>query len=260
MTAVAPHPVVAPSRPNGGAAAPGTHQTTHTRSERGRAQTSRDDRVGMLPPAVANVSAMAAVCGLADDTTVTLLPHGEPAGPDTLGSAPAAVADVLQLEHGEGPGLTAAITGELTVVEDLTGEARWARWTPDAARLGVGAVLSVPLPGINPAGSLNLWSHTPRHWSDADVDRVRHLAAVTGALLHLSTREEHLQRAMDRRTRIGQAQGILVERYRITPAAAFDALSRHSQLLNRKVFDLADELVTTGTLPGLIDPTRQAGT
>lgn len=206
------------------------------------------DRLSPLASAFGATVSLATALGLADMTTLTLLTGGpevalsRPDGP--VGGA----ADDLQTRYDEGPSLAAARDGDLTVVEDATTERRWPQWTPAPVALGVGAVLSVPLPGRRPAGSLNLWSLAPRGYTTAEIDHARHLAAVTAFLLQAAAGHEHLRRAVDGRTLIGQAQGVLIERYRITPAAAFAALREHSQRRNRNVSDLADELVTTGRL------------
>jgi AmiR/NasT family two-component response regulator len=53
---------------------------------------------------------------------------------------------------------------------------------------------------------------------------------------------------------IGQAQGILIERERITADEAFDILRRASQHLNRRLREVARDLVDTGETPEA-DPT-----
>ena len=55
--------------------------------------------------------------------------------------------------------------------------------------------------------------------------------------------------AMDTRDVIGQAKGILMERYKISEVVAFGLLVAASQALNRKLRDIADELTATGEIP-----------
>ena len=62
-------------------------------------------------------------------------------------------------------------------------------------------------------------------------------------------RAANLQAALATREMIGQAQGILMERERITPDQAFDILRRASQHLNVKLRDVAQNLVDTGERP-----------
>ena len=61
----------------------------------------------------------------------------------------------------------------------------------------------------------------------------------------------HLRIAMKSRAVIEQAKGILMERYKITDDRAFTVLTRTSQESNIKLRELADQLVRTGSLPGV---------
>ena len=65
----------------------------------------------------------------------------------------------------------------------------------------------------------------------------------------------HLERALLSREVIGQAQGILMERERITAEQAFDIPRRASQHLNEKLRDVAQALVDTGDDPD-VGPSR----
>lgn len=60
---------------------------------------------------------------------------------------------------------------------------------------------------------------------------------------------ESLERALRSSRTIGTAIGVLVERQKITPDAAFTLLVRSSQRSNRKLRDIADDLLFTGELP-----------
>ena len=70
-------------------------------------------------------------------------------------------------------------------------------------------------------------------------------------MLAYSRTEQNLWQAIDSRNLIGQAQGILMERFGLTPDSAFAVLRRYSQHHNRKLAVLAEELVTTGRLSGV---------
>ena len=59
-----------------------------------------------------------------------------------------------------------------------------------------------------------------------------------------------MRTAMGTRELIGQAQGILMERFKITGDAAFQVLVRASSHTNRRVTDIAADLVSTGVLAG----------
>ena len=61
--------------------------------------------------------------------------------------------------------------------------------------------------------------------------------------------ESDLRQAINSHRAIGQAVGILLERYRITPAQAFDRLRQASQSRNTKLRELAAKVVDTGQDP-----------
>lgn len=64
-------------------------------------------------------------------------------------------------------------------------------------------------------------------------------------------RVRHLLTALEHRTVIGQATGIVMERYKLRKEAAFAALLRLSSERNRKVYEIAEELVEEGHSEGL---------
>ena len=68
--------------------------------------------------------------------------------------------------------------------------------------------------------------------------------------LELAAKVEHLERALATRTVIGQASGILIERHNMTADDAFRMLVAASSVTNRKLRDIAADLVHTGELPG----------
>lgn len=67
----------------------------------------------------------------------------------------------------------------------------------------------------------------------------------------LDTRIRHLLIALERRTVIGQATGIIMERYTLQADAAFGVLMRVSQEQNQKVYEISRQLVDEGHSAGL---------
>jgi GAF domain-containing protein len=63
-----------------------------------------------------------------------------------------------------------------------------------------------------------------------------------------------LQGGMDTNRQIGQALGMLMERYKLDADRAFEVLKRYSQDNNCKLHDVAQELVDTGKLPPADSP------
>jgi AmiR/NasT family two-component response regulator len=75
------------------------------------------------------------------------------------------------------------------------------------------------------------------------------LAAHASVALAGAQQENNLRKGMDNRDLIGQAKGILMERYKLTADQAFGVLARVSQEMNRKLADIARELIATGVVP-----------
>ena len=160
-------------------------------------------------------------------------------------------ADGLQYQLGEGPCVDAVWAAGVFSVPDLLADGRWPRWAPEAAGLGIGASLSVHLFTDSTLGSINLYSMSPREFTDTDLENARVIAAHASVVLAYARQNENLWRAIDSRNLIGQAQGMLMQRYGLTGPTAFAVLRRYSQERNVKMRVLAEELTSTGQLPGL---------
>jgi len=164
--------------------------------------------------------------------------------------------DALQHRCGEGPCLDAITDGGMLYADDLDGDARWPRFGPQATAAGVRSVLALTLPGGGAHGALILYARYPQAFGVIDRARGHLLSALAGLALSSAAahddeqrRLDDLQAALATRVVIGQAQGILIERERITPDQAFDILRRASQNLNIKLRDVAQALVDTGEKP-----------
>jgi AmiR/NasT family two-component response regulator len=62
-----------------------------------------------------------------------------------------------------------------------------------------------------------------------------------------------LRHALQTNRTTGTAVGVVMTRYDLDPEQAFQVLVRTSQQSNRKLRDIAAEVVNTGALPGAID-------
>ncbi|SHN50120.1 GAF domain-containing protein [Geodermatophilus obscurus] len=166
--------------------------------------------------------------------------------------------DETQYDRGHGPCLHAARTGEMIEISDTRAEDRWPDYTPRAVERGNLSSLSIPLaidPDEQVTGALNIYARRPDAFDEASrsvATRFGPYAAIaTGNLYaYQSARDlaENLQLAMESRAVIDQAKGMLIERYKLTPDAAFQLLARVSMTSNQKLRDIADELVRTGEL------------
>ena len=177
-------------------------------------------------------------------------------------TAPARTAEILaeidglQRQTGEGPCLAAIAERTSVYAADLLEDGRWPQFTSGATGRGVRSVLAVPLLGNGALGALNLYSRYPLAFGVVDRAKAVLVAALAStALIAAREREaeerraDNLHAALATREVIGQAQGILMERERITADEAFDVLRRASQHLNRKLRDVAQTLVDTGEAP-----------
>ncbi|CAN5336913.1 GAF and ANTAR domain-containing protein [soil metagenome] len=152
--------------------------------------------------------------------------------------------DELQMKFDEGPCLHAAVADTIVRTSDFRSEARWPQYSPAAVELGVRSGLSFKLyTSDRTAGALNLFGFQPREW-DADAESVGSvLAAHAAAAVIAAQQEEQLQAALLTRDRIGQAKGIIMERYGVDDVRAFQMLRQLSQESNTKLTDVAQLVI-----------------
>jgi GAF domain-containing protein len=196
---------------------------------------------------VAALLAIAVDLGICDAVGVIGAPSRQALAPVLATDALAADADGLQCRLEAGPAVEALASGRPVVSDDLAADDRWAGATLDA----VGALLAMPLNPDRRLGVLTLYRRVPRTFSADDLALAGTLAAHVCVTLRHQSAVDSLVQAIASRTVIGQAQGILMERYRMTADEAFAALTRCSQDRNVKLVVLAQELSTTGRLTGL---------
>ncbi len=163
----------------------------------------------------------------------------------------AVLMDERQYEGGAGPCLTAAKTGQLVEVSDAASAEQWPLFAAGAREHGVGSSLSVPVKLPEPiSAGLNMYSLRKDGFAEPDVELARTLAAYAAAALaniHLFESQkrvaEHLERALESRGVIDQAKGIVMAEHRCTADQAFARLVEMSQRTNRKLREVAEELV-----------------
>jgi len=165
-------------------------------------------------------------------------------------------ADACQLRSHEGPGLDAVEHGTPFYSGELGDDPRWPAFGPEAAALGMRSALALPLASDATVGALVLYARLPDAFGVMDRARGLLLASMAGFALAIARdheneerRAENLQAALVTRELIGQAQGILMERERITAVQAFNVLRQASQHLNVKLREVAQDLVENGERP-----------
>ena len=187
----------------------------------------------------------------ADDAGITLLrPRGR-LGTVAATNSLVEQADALQYELHEGPHRDSSWHGETLIVNCLAGDGRWPRWAAKVAALGVSSVLAAELTTVNNEriGSINVYWTQHRTVTADDVAFVNIFARHAALALSSAMNEAGLNVALDTRKLIGQAQGLLMERFGLDEARAFEVLRRYSQEHNLKLRRVAEYLVSTRKLP-----------
>jgi ANTAR domain/GAF domain len=188
---------------------------------------------------------------------ITLLRRGQPETPAATDDVSAAV-DAVQYEAGEGPCLSAILEADMFRTGDLAEETRWPRFSrPAVQRTGVRSVLAYRLfTDEDTFGALNLYSRE-RNAFDDDAVGVGHILTAHAALAFARARERAqiagLEQAVASNRAIGMAIGILMAIRHVGQDDAFDLLRTVSQRTNRKLREIADDVVHTGQLPELPD-------
>lgn len=171
-----------------------------------------------------------------------------------LGGTSAALrADGLQRELSQGPAIEALGSGEPVVAQHLARDDRWPRWSA-ALTDTLGLVGALAVPGEGPTGRIvvSLYATRPDAWCSSSLTTAGALVQVAAMLAHDVAELSHLRRGLATRGMIGQALGIVRERYGLDAEEAFGYLRRLSQDGNRKLSVLAADIVDTG-------PDRDAG-
>lgn len=150
----------------------------------------------------------------------------------------------LQVSLDEGPCLDAIRKESTYICEDTRADARWPAWGPAAAALGISSALCIRLESKNRnLGALNLYAEPTGAFGPQDVAIANNFARHASIALSTAFTEQGMALAIDARTFIGQAQGILMGRYGIGAEQAFEYLRRRSQQEHIKLTDIAHEVI-----------------
>jgi GAF domain-containing protein len=159
--------------------------------------------------------------------------------------------DQAQYETGSGPCVQAFRDGTVHEIPSTQTDERWPEFSATALEHGIRSTLSLPRrTGVASLGALNLYSSEERSFSDEDRERgeafaVQAAVVVSNAQAYWDARAlgENLNEAMKSRATIEQAKGILMGQSHVGADEAFDLLRMVSQRENRKLRDVAEELV-----------------
>ena len=159
--------------------------------------------------------------------------------------------DRRQYDAGDGPCIDALRERRINRSASSEARRRWPEFASRAEEVGFTSFLAAPLiAGEVAIGALNLYSRSPDGFEELDDALVALFSgqasvALANARLYSSARtlSEQLQEALDSRAVIEQAKGILMAQQRVGADAAFELLRLQSQHANRKLRDVAREIV-----------------
>ncbi|MEZ0362172.1 GAF and ANTAR domain-containing protein [Mycobacterium sp. pUA109] len=154
--------------------------------------------------------------------------------------------DKIQERHREGPCLEAAAEHQFVRVNDVGQERRWPNYCRDVLEhTPIRSVLAFQLFAANgTTGALNFHAEQPHAFDDDAVELGLILATHTALVWHMVRRDAQFRSALASRDIIGQAKGMVMERFDIDAVQAFELLKRLSQNSNTPLIDVARRLVS----------------
>ncbi|MEC5198934.1 hypothetical protein RCH21_001158 [Arthrobacter sp. PL16] len=183
---------------------------------------------------------------------ITLL---RPRHAETLASSSRAALelDEIQYAFGDGPCLTAARTQALVHVRDTRTDGRWPEYFAAVTAHGMLSILGIPIPLEGEADcGLNFYSDRTDGFTPDATEAARIFAREASRSLrlavriaYLSDKEAHLSAALESRTTIDLAAGIIMGQNMCSQSAAVTILKAAASHRNMKLRDLARELLST---------------
>ncbi|MGQ0632636.1 MAG: GAF and ANTAR domain-containing protein [Sporichthyaceae bacterium] len=182
--------------------------------------------------------------------SVTLIRDGEAYTAAATGEI-ALQLDEIQYRAASGPCFDAAAAGELLMVRDMHLEQRWPEFSKVALECGILSSLALNFPlQTSITGALNVYSTSCDDFEAGTVELGRSFAdyaavAIANAQLYesASTQARQLREAMTHRAVIDQAIGVIMAQRRCSHGKAFEALKLLSNTSNRKLREVAADLV-----------------
>jgi GAF domain-containing protein len=154
--------------------------------------------------------------------------------------------DEIQQRHREGPCLTAAWEEKTVHVVDLEADQRFPLYREDALqRTPIRSVMAFQMfIAGETMGALNVYAEEPHAFGQESRDIGLIFAAHSSVAWNSARRDEQFKRALASRDTIGQAKGMIMERYGVDAVQAFELLRKLSQDSNVPLVQVATELVS----------------
>lgn len=166
---------------------------------------------------------------------------------ETASSTSDAVAEAHQLQVAldEGPCLDVIKTAATTLrCDDTSADPRWPKWGPRSSDLGYRSTVSARLQANGAVfGSLNAYSTEPFTFTEDDERTLEFLATHASVAIAVARHDAQMKVALDSRTAIGQAQGMLMLAFGIDAPRAFQYMRRLSQDTNTRLTAVAQQII-----------------
>jgi hypothetical protein len=166
-------------------------------------------------------------------------------------SGTAMVLDRIEQTLGDGPCVDALESGVPVLLGDVSSDRRWPEYRSALSAAGIASALGIPMTLDDDAGAvLDFFAPVSGRFSERAVAGGVRFAGMAGKALRLAVRivsadqrAAHLKAAMDTRTVIDLACGIIMAQSKCNKEAAFELLRNASNTRNQKLNDLAQSLV-----------------
>jgi transcriptional regulator with GAF, ATPase, and Fis domain len=157
----------------------------------------------------------------------------------------AVLLDEIQQRHDEGPCMSAAWEHHVIRINNMADENRWPAYCREAVNeTPIRSVMSFQLFADNhEMGALNFYAEQPNAFDDEAVELGLILATHTAVAWNVVRRDEQFRSALASRDIIGQAKGMIMERFKVDAVQAFELLKRLSQSSNTQLAAVARQLV-----------------
>jgi GAF domain-containing protein len=155
------------------------------------------------------------------------------------------VLEKLAQRYLSGPCLESARDHVTRRVDDAEREARWPDFTREVStRTPIRSLLCLPLFSYQRiSAALNLYADTPMAFGAEGEETGSMFAMHAAATLEVARREKRVRRALTNRDVIGQAKGVLMERFKVDAVTAFALLAQLSKDRGESVSTTASVLV-----------------
>lgn len=164
---------------------------------------------------------------------------------------PAAFIEKRHIDLGEGPATQAARDQQTVRIPDLATETRWPEFTDSLVDLPVRSMVCLPLyTHIHSWGALMLLANRPDQLDCEAEEAGTILAAHMAMMLDALHQDRHYRSALGSRDIIGQAKGVLMERFGVDAMAAFALLTRLADESHRPVVVVAKDFLESKPAPG----------